>query len=96
MGGKIQRWRRSVDGDGGSGRQSTLTCIEVNGYIDQRIWDNRRISINELIYKMNSNHGNKWCKELLNAQQQIFYSNGITLYVAFGTPPLKTISLLQK
>jgi hypothetical protein len=38
--------RTSVADDARSGRPSTVTCVQVKEQVDQRIRDNRRISIN--------------------------------------------------
>jgi len=43
--------RNFID-DARSGRQSTVTCVEIKGKTVQRIWDNRRISINKTASEM--------------------------------------------
>jgi hypothetical protein len=44
---RFEGGQRSVADDKRSEKSSTVTCVEVEKKIDQRIWDNRRISIDD-------------------------------------------------
>jgi hypothetical protein len=44
---------------GRSGRSSTVTCVEVNKEIDQRIRDNRRVNISKNASEISISYGKK-------------------------------------
>jgi hypothetical protein len=65
MGGKIQRMANDVAGEEGSGRLSTVSCVQVKEQLERRIRDNRKISTDETVSEMSVSHGRKQYKSNL-------------------------------
>jgi hypothetical protein len=54
---RLEAWRTSVDVVL-SELQSRLTYVEVKQMINERIWDNRRVTVGEIKSKSSVSHGN--------------------------------------
>jgi len=72
MGEKIQRRRRVLCALGGH----RLQRVEFKGYIDRRIRNNRRVSIDETVSEMDISHALKLFKDPLRPNRNLFFLMG--------------------